>query len=363
MKILLFGLVLLTSFVHANDSVLKICLTGSTEKALPKYGEAFVNGAQLAINDLESKDKNRVKLEVHYYDSNPLAPIYKLDEMKSAACDAIIGFSTGNDLIAVEDNLKKDPVFTLSIYGDPQPRFNETTYLRTMQPSASDLVDHLFLNLPFKIQKDAKLLVITAADRSEMISYKAAYLTKLKDLTKKITEVEVIEQTHDLSKLEETLKSKWDYVVLLTRSLVAAEISDRIQSDSGTIILGTKYFGSSELPAFYNFLKNKKVQVFFTRQNCSCDSSLNYQKLKEKYTSTYKDNPMSISIDSYDATKFILQSLKAKALNSKSVITYLNSKDAGFNGVSSLNITEALKLKTTKRFLIKIDESGYNEVK
>lgn len=347
----------------ANDIELKICLTGSTEKALPKYGEAFVNGANLAINELSASEKRRVKLAVNYYESNPLAPISKLEELRNESCDAIIGFSTGNDLLSIEESLKKKPLFTLSIYGDPQERFNETSYLRTMQPSAQDLVNHLFTKLPFKIKKDSKVLLITAADRSEMISYKDAYLNKLKE-SGSVTQIEVIEQTHDLRQFEDVLrkKIKWDYVVLLTRSLIAAELSDLVYKNSSPIILGTKYFGSSDLPAFFNYLKNKKVQAYISRQNCSCDSTLEYQSLRSKYLQTYSVDPMSISIDSYDATKFVLQSLKTTKLNAEQVLKFLNSSEASFLGVSSLNITEGLNLSSTKRFLIKIDENGYKEV-
>lgn len=204
----------------ANDKELKICLTGSTEKALPKYGEAFVNGAKLAINELSSAEKKKIKLEVNYYESNPLAPITKLDELRRASCDAIIGFSTGNDLLSIEDSLREKPIFTLSIYGDPQDRFNQTTYLRTMQPSASELVTHLFKKMPFKVARDSRVLLVVAADRSEMVSYKEAYLKSLTGVP--ITQVEIVEQTHDLRQFETILreKVKWDYVILLTRSLI-----------------------------------------------------------------------------------------------------------------------------------------------
>lgn len=248
--------------------------------------------------------------------------------------------------------------------GVPQDRFNETSYLRTMQPSASDLVDYLFTNLPFKIKKESKVLLVTAGDRSEMLSYREAYLKKLKD-SASITQVEVIEQTHDLRQFNEILQkdAQWDYVVLLTRSLIAAELSDLIYEKSSPIILGTKYFGSSELPAFFNYLKNKKVQAYISRQNCSCDSAPDYQKLRAKYVQAYGIDPMSISIDSYDATKFILKSLKTPKRNVEQVLSFLNSKEANFLGVSSLKVAEGLKLSSTKRFLIKIDETGYKEVK
>ena len=365
MKIIIVSFLLFLSLrVSANDKQLKICLTGSTEKALPKYGEAFVNGANLAINQLNAAEKSRVQLSVNYYESNPLAPITKLDELRKKSCDAIIGFSTGNDLLSIEESLKKEPVFTLSIYGDPQERFNETTYLRTMQPSAQELVNHLFTSLPFKIKKDSKILLITAADRSEMLSYKEAYLKGLKEFGS-VTQVEVIEQTHDLRQFEEVLtkKVKWDYVILLTRSLIAAELSDLLYKESNPIILGTKYFGSSDLPAFFNYLKNKKIVAYISRQNCSCDTAQDYLNLRSKYVQAYGVDPMSISIDSYDATRFVLQSLKSSKLSSGQVLSFLNSKGADFLGISSFNVSEGLKVSSTKRFLIKIDENGYKEIK
>lgn len=364
MRLILLICLLLPAFTFANEDELKICLTGSTEKALPKYGEAFVNGAKLAINELSDSNKKRVKLEINYYDSNPLAPITKLEELRKASCDAVIGFSTGNDLLSIEGSLLERPVLTLSIYGDPQERFNETSYLRTMQPSAQDLINHLFANLPFKIRKDSKVLLITAADRSEMNSYKIAYLDKLKDVAS-ITQVEVIEQTHDLRQFEGILRKdvKWDYVILLTRSLIAAELSDLIHKESNPIILGTKYFGSSDLPAFLNYLKNKKIEAYISRQNCSCDTTQDYQSLRSKYFKAYGVEPMSISIDSYDATRFVLQALKSIKLSGEEVLKFLNSKDAKFLGVSSFKVTEGYKVSSTKRFLIKIDENGYKEVK
>jgi ABC-type branched-subunit amino acid transport system substrate-binding protein len=365
MKILFFCLLLaLPILVFSNENELKICLTGSTEKALPKYGEAFVNGAQLAIEELSGADKKKVKLEVNYYESNPLAPVEKLDELRKASCDAIIGFSTGNDLLAIETSLKENPIFTLSIYGDPQDRFNKTNYLRTMQPSADDLVFHLFKNMPFKITKESKVLVVTAADRSEMLSYRDAYLAHIKDAGL-VTQVEVMEQTHSLEKFQEVIKKgvKWDFVVILTRSLIAAEISDLLHKDLSPIILGTKYFGSSELPAFSNYLKNKKVQAYIPRQNCSCEPAPAFQKLISKYKKVYGVDPMSISIDSYDATKFVLQALKAPKQTSESVLKYLNSSNADFLGISSFKVSKGLKTSSSKRYVLKIDENGYQELK
>jgi hypothetical protein len=362
MKYILIALILIPFTAFGNPEVLKICLTGSTEKALPKYGEAFVNGVGMAVRELSPEQRKRVEVSINYYDSNPLAPLAKLGEMRSAECDAIIGFSTGNDLLAVESALKADPVFTLSIYGDPQPRFSETSYLRTIQPSAQDLTKHLFEKLPVRPGPKDKVLVVTALDRSEMLAYKEAFLKNLHALKVIPTQVEVMEQTHDIQAFRDELKrnGKWDFVIFLTRSLIAAELTDLVMAQSQPIILGTKYFGSAELPAYLNYLKNKKVRAFISRQNCSCDPSPEFVSVREVYRKLYGFEPMSISIDSYDAAKFILKSLDGEDLSVKGVLRNLGQAD--FLGVSSLKIARGLKLSSSRRFLMEITEAGYRVV-
>jgi hypothetical protein len=359
----MFLLLILVSFgALANDKTLKICLTGSTEKAIPQYGDAFHNGAKLAFNELSKSDKKRVELLYSPHDTTPLAPLRKLNELKDEACDAIVGFSTGNDLISIEDRLKNNPIFTLSIYGDPQPRFSRTNYLRTMQPSSQELVDHLLTKV--KIKKRSKILMVTTIDRSEMTSYRDAFLSRLSKQKNQITQIEVLEQAKDLRMLKKIVaKDKiWDYLILLTRANIAAEISDIINEHSSPIILGNKYMGSSELPAFLNFLKNKKVNAYFSRQNCTCSNDAQYQAAVKRYVNVFGVKPMAISIDTYDAVKFILQSLKLKDINPISVIKFLNSSDASYNGPSSLSVSTGLKLKVTSRFLIHVDENGYKDI-
>ena len=360
-----FAFTIFCNASYSNNSKLKICLTGSTEKAIPKYGEAFINGAKLALSELKPSERLKVEYEVFYYESNPLAPVEKLNEMRKSNCDAIIGFSTGNDLLSIEEGLKLDPILTISIYGDPSATFSSTKYLRTMQPSADDLVNSLFEKLPFKIKENSKVLIITAIDRTEMVAYREAYLSHFKKITSNIQSIDVIEQTHDLSNLNNLLSqnNSWDYVVILARSLVAADASDLVHKKFMPIIFGTKYYGSSDLPAFYNFLKNKNVTAYFPRQNCSCDDSPEFLQFKKNYVKEFSVDPMSISADCYDATKFILKSLQLKQYNRKNIINFANSNNAAFLGISSFKVDKNFTTSSQKRFLIKVDHTGYSEVK
>ena len=72
---------------------------------------------------------------------------------------------------------------------------------------------------------------------------------------------------------------------------------------------------------------------------------------------------MAISLDTYDAVKFILQARNQEKINPHSVIQYLNSSKANYKGISSLTVKAGLKLNVSDRFLMKIDETGYKVVK
>lgn len=369
MKILLIFPLFFSLISHANDKILKICLTGSTEKTIPNYGEAFWNGAVLAKEELRDAIQKKIELELHYYDVTPLAALKGLQVMRKANCDAIIGFSTGNDLIAVEDDLSKNPLLALSIYGDPLDRFQNTTFLRTIQPNAESLLSHLFKELPHKIHSKSRVLVVTASDRSEMIEYKKSSEKILSKYTKSVTHLSVMEQTHDISEFLKLYKDKkkWDFVVLFTRSLIAAKITDEITRNAPThkpVLIGTKYFGSSELPAFLNFLKNKDIEAYFARQNCSCDDSKEFLAFKERYLARFKKKPMLISADTYDAVRFLAQA--AGILNQftpTSVLDFFNRDNSFFRGIGTMVVGPRLKVKAEKRYLIKVTKNGYERVK
>lgn len=368
MKRIAFVFFLFFNNLSANDQVLKICLTGSTEKTIPNYGEAFVNGARLAISELEGSVRNKVELSVHYYDVTPLAPLNELQKMRDESCDAIIGFSTGNDLLAIEDDLAKKPILSLSIYGDPLARYESTNYLRTAQPNAEVLLTHLLNNLPKKIKKNHRVLVVTASDRSEMLEYKKAVIPLLAKNTKNVTHVTVMEQTHDISELKNIFSKdkKWDFLVLFTRSLIAAKITDEIWSEkfiARPVILGTKYFGSSELPAYLNFLKNKNIEAYFSRQNCMCNKSKEFIGFVKKYESTFSKSPMLISADTYDFVRFLSLTInKIEKLNSQSLLKYYESSIETFIGVGTINIRPHLRIQSKRNFLMKVTGLGYENI-
>ncbi len=370
MRILSIFLVLIyVQLSYANDQKLKICLAGSTEKTIPNYGEAFVNGARLAINELPSKVQEKIELEVHYYDVTALAALNELQIMRKAGCDAILGFSTGNDLLAIEDDLALNPILTLSIYGDPQDRFEKTNYLRTIQPNAEMLLGHLFEKIPYKMKREDRVLVITASDRSEMLEYKKAIEPLLKNRTNNVTYLNVIEQTHDISeflKVHKEIKN-WDYVILLTRSLIAAKITDEL-SESKTqkmpILIGTKYFGSSELPAYLNFLKNKDIEAYFSRQNCSCDNSKSFLAFSIKYEKQFKKKPMLISVDTYDSVRFLSSIVgQVEKIDSATIIDYFSKTTNQFIGAGTLVVNPRFKVVSEKKFLIRVSKNGYESMK
>lgn len=344
----------------SSASPLKICLTGATEKAIPTYGEAFENGARLAIEEY----KTQVQIVVSFHEATPLAPQEKLRELQKMGCHAVVGFSTGNDLLAVAPALRENPMLTVSIYGDPHASFADIPYLLTMQPAADFLLPDLVQKLRNKLKGKKHFTLIRAIDRSEMLDYETAFKKLLATEGTTFETIDVIEQTQDLTafKKRKDQLPKDSVLVILTRSKLAAAIIDALTPEriQNSLILGTKYFGSSELPALLDFLKNKDITAYISRQNSSTDSSATIQAFRSRYQQIYGKAPMLISLEAFEAVKFIALARELETPSPVSVIEFLKRK-ASFIGVGSSAFTLGLKVIPKKSFVYEITKDGYRE--
>lgn len=364
-------LILLSFQVSANE--LNICLTGTTVKTIPGYGDAFYNGALLAKKESYPINKKiKVNILKYFYDRTPLAPLKKAKEMVKGNCHAIIGFSTGNDLLAVKDYINNVGIFSLSIYGDRSPKLETVPHLLTFQPTQEYFVDKLFLSLSKKVVSKNNYLVVTAVDRTAMNGYQQEFVSHLKKLKKNILLSSVIEKTGDLDNFVQVYKAnkhKVDGVILLTRSVLAAKITDYIYKDRKgkqlPLILGTGYFGSSALPAYLNWVENKNIEAYFVRMNCMKDTDIQFQKFLHNYTlefplSRFKHGPMIISSYTYDAVKMIINSIQGKNIND---ITIQNVRKAieqsSYEGITGVKLDKMFRISNKKSFLIKVTKNGY----
>lgn len=356
-------ILLLTLSNIALASKVKICMTGTTVKQFPKYGEAFMNGAKLAAKEIKSN--HQIEIKKFYYDRTALAPLKALDEMVKDKCHAIIGFSTGNDLFVVKDKLKEEKIFTASIYGDPINEIKDIDNLITFQPSEDYLLERLFKKVDPKLKKLKQVLIVTAVDRMAMNRYKSAYAKVLKNKGIQIHDVDVFEKTQNINNIESFLKEdkNFDAIVLLTRVALGAKIVEKIRTKTKQrpLILGTKYFGSTALPAFLRYLDNKDVEAYFSRHNCLCDENKDYKNFVLRYVNNYEKNPMVITANSYDLTHLIIN-----AANNIKTVTHSNLleqlKKQKFKGLTGISIEPGLKLNHSKSFILEVTKEGYKKI-
>jgi len=330
-------------------------LTGTTVKLFPKYGEAFFYGALLGA------DGSEFKIKKYYYDRNPTAPILAYKKMVNDGCSIAVGFSTGNDLIAIDSVSKKYKMPVISIYGDNSKIVEKNKFITTIQPPVEYLLDRLLKTQMKDLIKAKNTVVITAVDRYSMIGYKKEYERIFIRNNIKFDTINLLERKQNLSKVKKYLKNVNTKIniILLTRSSLGAKIIDlfSINDVDINLILGTKYMGSSALPAFYNYLNDKDVTAFFTRHNCLCDKDKAYTDFIKRYKKRYKESPMVISGSVFDVVRYIV---KSNSLNGKSLIDKINRTT--MNGISGIKFQKNLKKDFSKSFTIKIDKGGYNSI-
>ena len=352
---------------------IKICLTGTTVKAFPKYGQAFYNAAELAKERFISQNPNwNVDLQRYYYDRTPFGALEATKNMVSGDCHAAIGYSTGNDLLIASEYLEKNPMFVMSLYGDPHPKLKKTPFVATMCPEQSFVVGGLLDRLEDRIPRNKPFLIVTAVDRTGMTTYKSTFMEQLEERGIPFLNVDALEKTGNIDNFTvfyDQHKSRVGGVVILTRSLLAAKITDYITSktdkNSRPLLIGTTYFGSSALPAYLNYLTNKDVQAYIPKQNCLCDDDPAYRDFVSQYKQRYGMDPMVISGYAFDAVNMILDATKRNlanegALNRETVVHIMQKVE--FSGITGTRVNPGLQVTPTKLFIIEVSDKGYRKI-
>lgn len=343
----------------------KICLAGTTVKTIPKYGEAFENGAFLALDKYASL-KERVIIEKIYYENTAFGALEAYKKAIEINCDSIIGFSTGNDLAVIREEAKKTPILTISIYGDPIFQRDKDESIFTMQTPPKTLLNDLIQKAPIELKADKKVLVVTAVDRIEMVQYREELKKILANPLRNVVYASVVEQTHMMNEVFEKnlLRKKWDMVFLFTRSLISAELTDSFLYKKDIVFLGTKYFGSAQLPAYYNFLKDKNIHAYFARRSSALDKTKSKKDFIKDYKEKFEIEPMMISFDCYDIVTFLLKKIeKMSVVNRKTVLKNILENEEIFQGVGGVVIGPSLSMSTLKTYVLKLTPKGYELVK
>lgn len=341
----------------------KICLTGTTEKTIPHYGDAFYQGALLAYEELSLKKQSKIAVVTNYYGPTPLASLHKTKELLENKCSVILGFSTGNDLLGVHRQTKKNPILVLSIYGDPLTEFKDNPSIMTLQPGPESLLLPTLekLNVP----SGSKALVVTAIDRKEMMTYKNFFQRQGTKFFKKIDYENVLESDQKIDQVISKLrKNKYDHLILFTRSSIAARISDSLPGKENVKIIGTKYFGSPELPAFLNFLTDKKVKAYFSRQNLMDKEDKEIVHFIDRYKKRFLTSPMVISLESYNLMKFLEKVFdETEDFSPENVLRVVHSSKEQFIGIGGVEAIPLKNLRHKGLHSMEITESGYKVMK
>ncbi|RDH43593.1 ABC transporter substrate-binding protein [Zooshikella ganghwensis] len=333
----------------------KLCLTGTSVKTSPAYGEAFINGAKLGL--MQEKD-NRTALEVHFFNPSPLESIKATKKMISSDCDGIIGFDSANDIIPVRDLFEKHKIPLISLYTPITTEINKP-YIFSMQRPIVDNVQHILNNLN-RQHTFNNILLITSIDKSRMRDYQKAFKAKLIANKQSFTDISITEINPTIENIIPLFEKehKPDLVILLTRSSLSAKIVNYIQQNypkHQTTYIGTVSWGSSKFQPFFDRLKDKSITAYFTRQNTYFDPDPKFQSVIDQYRLTYRKEPMVISLLAYDAARIFNRYFINKTPSSQSnPFTGIN-----YLGVTGVEFSTEGNLTYHKLFTMKVTPGGY----
>ncbi|MBU2710456.1 ABC transporter substrate-binding protein [Zooshikella harenae] len=332
----------------------KLCLTGTSVKTSPAYGEAFINGIKLG---LAAEEENHTTTEVHFFSPSPLGSIKAVEKMITAGCDGIIGFDSANDIIPVRDLFNKHKTPLISLYTPITTEINRP-YIYSMQRPIEDNVKHI-LNSVFTKQKFKNILLITSIDKSRMRDYQKAFTQALKARNQPFTDTNITEINPTIENIIPFFEkdNKPDLVVLLTRSSLSAKIVNYIQQNTqkhNTTFIGTVSWGSSKFQPFFDRLKEKEITAYFTRQNTFFDPDPDFQAIIEQYRSTYHKEPMVISLLAYDAARIFNRYFAQASHPQRNPFAGIN-----YHGVTGVEFNANGNIAYHKLFTMKVTPDGY----
>ncbi len=355
--------------------ILNICLTGSTEGIIPTYGEAFKNGAEMAIAPTGKATHFTPQIKTYFYEATPLASARATKKMVEDKCAVIIGYSTMNELLAAQQVLRDTPVPVISIYGEVDERFRETPFIMTLEPPIAYLVDQFKPTLKSLLpaRPGAKALLLTAVDQEGPVKYKAIYAKWLTENGFAVDTFDFLERTLDVEILRRergTSIPNYQAIFLLSRSVNASNLSDILvelgAKPNAPVLIATKNLGSSQLPAYLDRLKHKDVSVYFPRYNCTTDANAGYQDFVRRYRARYSREPMIVSADTYDALNYVLTSAKRLPQSSEKVISAKALQRAmkltKFKGITRTEFGENFRISYSGHFVIHVTKNGYRDV-
>ena len=369
--------VLVAGLAHGVQArPLKICLTGSTEGIIPTYGEAFKNGALLAVEEMRDSAKSlQAEVQTHFYEATPLASARATERMIADGCAVLIGYSTMNELLGAQEVARKNPIPILSIYGERDERFKDTPYVMTLQPSATYLVNRFapYLRALVKGAKKRKALILTAVDHQGVLEYKERYQQLLKKWGYKVETLDFLERLFDTEALRRERSTKlldYDVVFLLARSVNAANFTDLLTElgakPNRPLLVGTKNLGSAQLPALLDRLKHKDVSVYFPRYSCTTETRNRYPEFVARYRKRFEKEPMIISGETYDAVGYVMAAAKKLSnvgngpIGRQELLTALGT--VRFHGITGTRFQPGFQTKYDGHFFIHVTKDGYTDV-
>ena len=345
---------LIASILICNQaSAITLCLTGKIVKSLPTYGESFINAAYLAKE--QNNSNHPVVIKTYYYDNKPLEPIRIYTQMKHDGCSAIIGFEYLSDLLLVIKTQKDTsiPIFTSYASTNQSEELPKNIFI--FMPTYNFLAQKMLGFLQNKFGEMHDVLIITEENRIEMQKYKEAYSELLKDRRIKFDTFDFLEDDSQLDKkLSGVLSHKnYKYVFLLSGTIAAAKIADRMNSPN-TIFIGTENYGSSINQSFYIRLNNKNIHSFFIRNLDFLNASNALNNFQTSYEKRYHSKATLLSAYTYDAANILIRSYDKTG--SMSVDSILHNNYHGLTGAHVKNNT----FYRSKEFVIlSVDKNGY----